>query len=223
MYVLYQRCQYYVGTELSLKVNHIKFKNSENHHLHCYPWPCDNLTSGLFLLNPLWLYKLIYLWMSSLLSFSLACRHHRPIEFHPWTLPCFRFAFHCCCCCYWSDHCRYLLNVFSFPQLDLKEQKQNVFNFTGLSKESIAVFPKCFIELTEFSDKNICKRARTCHPATSCVKRNGCYHSASKTHVRDRILHWAQSMLQWLIRFPEFVEFRLSVKVLLIVLSLKKS
>ena len=31
------------------------------------------------------------------------------------------------------------------------------------------VFPKCFSEFTEFSDKNIChysKRARTCHPAT---------------------------------------------------------
>ena len=64
--------------------------------------------------------------MSSLLSFSLACRRHPLIEFHPWTLPCFRFAFRCCCCCYWSDHYRYLLNVSSFPQLDLKEQKQNV-------------------------------------------------------------------------------------------------
>ena len=64
--------------------------------------------------------------MSSLPSFSLACRRHRPNEFHPWTLPCFRFAFRCCCCCYWSDHYRYLPNVSSFPQLDLKEQKQNV-------------------------------------------------------------------------------------------------
>ena len=46
------------------------------------------------------------------------------------------------------------------------------------------VFPKCF---TEFSDKNIChsrKRARTCH---LLCKRPGYYHSASKTHVRDRI------------------------------------
>ena len=39
---------------------------------------------------------------------------------------------------------------------------------------------------TEFSDKKIFvfQRARTCH---LLCKRQGCYHSTTKTHVRDRI------------------------------------
>ena len=57
----------------------------------------------------------------------------------------------------------------------------------------------------EFSDKDIChysKRTQTCH---LLCKRPGCYHSASKIHVRDRIfklspihasliyqIHWIQ-------------------------------
>ena len=78
----------------------------------------------------------------------------------------------------------------------------------------------------------IFKRAWTCH---LLCKRLGCYHSTSKTHVRDRIfkrvrtchllckrlgcysaparhtwetgsLNWTQFMLQWLIRFPEFIK-----------------
>ena len=54
--------------------------------------------------------------------------------------------------------------------------------------------------------QNICnysKMARICH---LLCKRPGYYLSASKTHVRDRILYW-QFMLQWFIRFPEFAEF----------------
>ena len=49
------------------------------------------------------------------------------------------------------------------------------------------VFPECFTEFAEFSEKNIChysKRARTCH---LLCKRQGCYHSTNKTHVGDRI------------------------------------
>ena len=40
-------------------------------------------------------------------------------------------------------------------------------------------------------------------------KRLGCYHSASKIHVRDRIIKLCpnQFMPQWFIRFPEFTEF----------------
>ena len=46
---------------------------------------------------------------------------------------------------------------------------------------------KVFTEFAEFSDKNIChynKSIQTCH--LLCL-RPGCYHSDSKTHVRDRI------------------------------------
>ena len=53
--------------------------------------------------------------------------------------------------------------------------------------------------------KNIChysKRTRTCH---LLCKRPGCYHSASKTHMRGS-LNWAQFMLQWFIRFLAFAE-----------------
>ena len=48
---------------------------------------------------------------------------------------------------------------------------------------------ECAIEFfqNEFSDKNIChysNRTLTCH---LLCKRPGCYHSTSRTHVRDRI------------------------------------
>ena len=39
-------------------------------------------------------------------------------------------------------------------------------------------------------------------PTTSCVVRD--HHSASKTHIRDRIFKF---MPQWFITFPEFAEF----------------
>ena len=51
-----------------------------------------------------------------------------------------------------------------------------------------AVTPKCFTEFTEFSDRNISqysKKAQTCH---LLWRRPGCYHSASKTHVRQDFL-----------------------------------
>ena len=60
---------------------------------------------------------------------------------------------------------------------------------------------------TEFSDKNIChysKRARTCHPATSCARNQ----DTTTRHIWETgSLNWAQLMLQWFIRFPEFAEF----------------
>ena len=48
-------------------------------------------------------------------------------------------------------------------------------------------FAKYFTELAGFRDKNIChysKRAQSCH---FLCNRQGCYQSASKTHVRDRM------------------------------------
>ena len=38
-------------------------------------------------------------------------------------------------------------------------------------------------------------------------KRPGCYHSTSKTHVRDRILKLSPIHASVTIRFPEFAEF----------------
>ena len=61
---------------------------------------------------------------------------------------------------------------------------------------------------TEFSDKNTChysKRARTCHQATSCV-RDPDASTAPARHMWGSSI-WAQFMLQWFIRFPEFSEF----------------
>ena len=65
-------------------------------------------------------------------------------------------------------------------------------------------FLNVFTEFRKFSDENIChysKRSRKCH---LLCKRPGCYQSASKTHVKDRIFKF---MPQWFIRFPEFDEF----------------
>ena len=65
-----------------------------------------------------------------------------------------------------------------------------------------------FTEFSEFSDKNIFhynKRAWTCK---LLCKRPGCYHSTSKTHVKDRIFKLSPKfILQWFISFPEFTEF----------------
>ena len=60
----------------------------------------------------------------------------------------------------------------------------------------------------EFRDKNIChysERSQTCH--LLCM-RPGCYHSTSKTHIRDRIFKWVPihaSVI--LIGFPAFAKF----------------
>ena len=48
------------------------------------------------------------------------------------------------------------------------------------------------------------KRIRTCH---LLCKRPGCYHSASKTHVRDRIFKLRPIHASLIISFPEFTEF----------------
>ena len=58
---------------------------------------------------------------------------------------------------------------------------------------------------TEFSDKKIVysKRTRTCH---LLCNRPECYHSASKTHMRDRIFKSSPNHASMIIRFPEFSE-----------------
>ena len=63
--------------------------------------------------------------------------------------------------------------------------KQHQWVKTDVSTKSTeqinGVFPKCF------TDENSChysKRTRSCH---LLCERPGCYDSASKTHVRDRI------------------------------------
>ena len=71
---------------------------------------------------------------------------------------------------YWIDNCKL------FDNLNLVAHSKS--KRIGLNVST--KFP-------EFSDKNIChynKKAWTCH---LLCKRPGCYHSTSKTHVRDRI------------------------------------
>ena len=50
----------------------------------------------------------------------------------------------------------------------------------------------------------VIKRTQTCH---LLCKRPGCYHSASKKHVRDRIFKLTPIHASAIIRFPEFTEF----------------
>ena len=61
---------------------------------------------------------------------------------------------------------------------------------------------------TEFSDKNIChysKRVRTCHPSTSCVRDQDATTVSVRHMWETGSLIWPQFMLQWFIRFPEFL------------------
>ena len=54
--------------------------------------------------------------------------------------------------------------------------------------------------------KKLLLQQKDSNPSHLLCERPTCYHSASTTHVRDRILK-AQFMLQWFIWFPEFAEF----------------
>ena len=63
--------------------------------------------------------------------------------------------------------------------------------------------------ITEFIDKNIChysKRARTCHPATSCVRDQDATTAPARHMWETGSSKWAQFMLQWSIRFSEFTK-----------------
>ena len=67
-----------------------------------------------------------------------------------------------------------------------------------------------FIEFLEFSDKNVwhySKRARTCQSATSFVRDQHATPAPARQMWEPGSLNWAQFMLQWLTRFPEFAEF----------------
>ena len=61
----------------------------------------------------------------------------------------------------------------------------------------------------EFSDKifDYSKRARTSHPATSCVINQGAATVPAWHMWEIESLNWVQFMLQWFIRFLEFSEF----------------
>ena len=62
---------------------------------------------------------------------------------------------------------------------------------------------------TEFAE-NIChysKRAWTCHSATSCVIPWDATTAPARHMLYTGSLNWAQIILHWFIRFPEFAEF----------------
>ena len=66
------------------------------------------------------------------------------------------------------------------------------------------VFPKCFHWIRWQIHYILKKIIQTCH---LLYKRPRCYRSTSKIQVERGSLNWAQFMLQWFIRFPEFSEF----------------
>ena len=82
--------------------------------------------------------------------------------------------------------------------------------FSASPNVSIEFSLNVFTEIAEFSDKNIChysKRAQTCHPAASCVRDQDATAVLARHMWETESLNWAHFMLQWFIRFPEFVEF----------------
>ena len=70
---------------------------------------------------------------------------------------------------------------------------------------SLNVFTEC-AEFTEVSDKNhYSKRARICHPTTSCVRDQDATTAPTRHMWETRSLNWAQFMLHWFIRFPRIL------------------
>ena len=66
-----------------------------------------------------------------------------------------------------------------------------------------------FTEFAEFTDKNRShynKGARTCHPATSCVRDQDATTSPVRHMWVTESLNWLQFILQWFIRFSEFTK-----------------
>ena len=51
------------------------------------------------------------------------------------------------------------------------------------------------------------RRTRTSHTATSCVRDQDATTAPARHMWETGSLNWAQFMLQWFIRFPEFTEF----------------
>ena len=113
---------------------------------------------------------------------------------------------------------------FGFKQLNpknlsisqIRRQGDLIFGYIILVFPQLDIFTKLFLHVlhskAEFRNlvnsvtKTIVysKRTRTCH---LLCKRPGCYHSASKTHVRDRIFKSTPIHASMIIRFPEFAEF----------------
>ena len=72
------------------------------------------------------------------------------------------------------------------------------------------VCPKCFHWIRWSQWQNIChysKRAWTWNPATSCVRDQDATTAQARHMWETGSLNWAQFMLQWFLRFPEFAEF----------------
>ena len=70
------------------------------------------------------------------------------------------------------------------------------------------VFPKCFAEPAELSDKNIChysQRAQNCHTVTSCVRDQDSTQCQQDTR-RDRIFKLSPIHASVIFKFPEFTE-----------------
>ena len=71
-----------------------------------------------------------------------------------------------------------------------------------LNQWSLEFFLNVFTEFSEFREKNnshYTKRTRTCY---HLCKRPGCYHSASETHVRDRIFKLIPIHASVIYQFP---------------------
>ena len=72
------------------------------------------------------------------------------------------------------------------------------------------VFPKCFsLNSANSVTKKIydIKRIRTCHLATSSIRDQHATIAPARHMWENGSFNWAQFMLQWFIRFPEFSEF----------------
>ena len=88
---------------------------------------------------------------------------------------------------------RWLLHLLNGIRYDQVVKCPNISRDNG-------VFPKCFHGIP-WQKIFVIKRTRTCH---LLCKRPGCYHSTSKTHVRDRIfklspIHaWVVYQIPWI-------------------------
>ena len=118
--------------------------------------------------------------------------------------------------CYLSCN---LTSIYMLEHFHLFEQKKNCSRLWTLCQFPIhlvsvltlnSVFPKCFHWIRWIHWQKNChyiKRAWTCHPATSCVRGQDHTTVPARHMWETGSLNWAQFMLQWFIRFPEFSEF----------------
>ena len=98
-----------------------------------------------------------------------------------------------------------LSNEVNYQKVIIKE-KEDYFLSLGLQWS----FSYMFHWIQRIRDKNIChynKRARTCH---LLCKKPGCYHSTSKTHVRDRIFNMSPIHASVIYQKPNTITISLS-------------